>query len=162
MWEINNSLQLLSFLRAVVLGVLLCVLYDFIKSARLTVNFSDIAIFLQDIIYSLVASFITFIFLLSVTNGEMRGYVILGILVGFILSRITLSRLLCKFIKLIFGGVKRIFGAVSKGFYTKFDLLTGKMNNICKKTLKTVKKLLKNLECLLYTKTNKEDQELYQ
>ena len=162
MWEINNSLQRLSFLRAVVLGVLLCVLYDFIKSARLTVNFSDIAIFLQDIIYSLVASFITFIFLLSVTNGEMRGYVILGILVGFILSRITLSRLLCKFIKLIFGGVKRIFGAVSKGFYTKFDLLTGKMNKICKKTLKTVKKLLKNLECLLYTKTNKEDQELYQ
>ena len=162
MWEINNSLQLLSFLRAVVLGVLLCVLYDFIKSARLTVNFSDIAIFLQDIIYSLVASFITFIFLLSVTNGEMRGYVILGILVGFILSRITLSRLLCKFIKLIFGGVKRIFGAVSKGFYTKFDLLTGKMNKICKKTLKTVKKLMKNLVCLLYTKTTKEDQELYQ
>ena len=157
MWEINNSLQLLSFLRSVVLGIFLCVLYDFIKSLRLTVNFSDIAIFLQDLAYSLVASFITFIFLLSVTNGEMRGYVMLGISAGFILSRFTLSRLLCKFLKFIFGGSKRLFGVISKGFYGVFDLLTEKMIKICKKTLKTVKKLLKNLDSLVYTKTNKVD-----
>ena len=157
MWEINNSLQILSFLRSLILGVLLCVLYDFIKSARLMVDFSDITIFLQDIIYSCISAFVTFIFLLSVTNGEMRGYVILGILVGFIISRFTLSRLLCKFLKFIFGGVKRFFEVISRWFYGEFDLLTEKIIKICKKTLKTVKKLLKNLECLLYTKTNKED-----
>lgn len=157
MWEINNSLQILSFLRSLILGVLLCVLYDFIKSARLTVDFSDITIFLQDIIYSCISAFVTFIFLLSVTNGEMRGYVILGILVGFIISRFTLSRLLCKFLKFIFGGVKRLFDVISRWFYGEFDLLTEKIIKICKKTLKTVKKLLKNLECLVYTKTNRVD-----
>ena len=99
MWEINNSLQILSFSRSLVLGILLCVLYDFIKSLRLTVNFSAIAIFLQDIAYSCIAAFVTFLFLLSVTNGEMRGYVISGILAGFIISRFTLSRLFCKFLK---------------------------------------------------------------
>ena len=162
MWEINNSLQLLSFIRSLILGVLLCVLYDFIKSLRLTADFSAITIFFQDIIYSVIASFITFIFLLSVTNGEMRGYVILGILAGFIISRFTLSRLFFKFLKLVFGGIKRLFEVISKWFYRKFDQLTEKMIKIFKKTLKTVKKLLKNLECLLYTKSNKVDSELFQ
>ena len=157
MWEINNSLQILSFLRSLILGVLLCVLYDFIKSARLMVDFSDITIFLQDIIYSCISAFVTFIFLLSVTNGEMRGYVISGILAGFIISRFTLSRLFCKFLKLVFGGIKRLFEVVSKWFYCNFDQLTEKIIKISKKTLKTVKKLLKNLECLLYTKSNKVD-----
>ena len=157
MWEINNSLQLLSFIRSLILGVLLCVLYDFIKSARLTADFSAITIFLQDIIYSCISAFVTFIFLLSVTNGEMRGYVILGILAGFIISRFTLSRLFCKFLKLVFGGIKRLFEVVSKWFYCNFDQLTEKIIKISKKTLKTVKKLLKNLECLLYTKSNKVD-----
>lgn len=157
MWEINNSLQILSFLRSILLGVLLCVLYDFIKSARLTVDFSDIAIFLQDIIYSCISAFVTFVFLLSVTNGEMRGYVILGVLAGFIIWRITLSRFLCKFLKFIFSGVKRLFDVISNWFYTEFDLITEKIVKNCKKTLKTVKKLLKNLECLVYTKTNRVD-----
>lgn len=157
MWEINNSLQLLSFFRSLVLGIMLCVFYDFIKSLRLTVNFSAVAIFLQDIVYSSVAAFVTFLFLLSVTNGEMRGYVIIGISAGFIMSRFTLSRLLCKFLKFIFGGIKMLFGSVSEWFYRSFDLLTEKMIKICKKTLKTVKKLLKNLIDLLYTKTNRVD-----
>lgn len=157
MWEINNSLQILSFFRSLVLGILLCVFYDIIKSFRLTFNFSTIAIFLQDIIYSVIAAFATFLFLLSVTNGEMRGYVIVGILAGFILSRVTLSRILCKFLKIIYGGIKRLFGAVSKGFYLSFDLLTEKMLKIFKKTLKSVKKLLKTSKDLLYTKTEKSE-----
>ena len=157
MWEINNSLQILSFFRSLVLGVLLCVFYDIIKSLRLTVNFSAIAIFLQDIVYSLVAAFVTFLFLLSVTNGEMRGYVIIGISAGFILSRFTLSRLLCKFLKSVFSGIKMLFGMVSGWFYRSYDLLTEKMIKICKKTLKSVKNLLKNLMDLLYTKTNRVD-----
>ena len=157
MWEINNSLQILSFLRSILLGVLLCVLYDFIKSARLTVDFSDIAIFLQDIIYSCISAFVTFIFLLSVTNGEMRGYVISGILAGFIISRFTLSRLIGKFLKIIFGGIKMLFGGFLRWFYLKFDRLCEKIIKICKKTLKSVKKLLKNLMNLLYTKSNRVD-----
>lgn len=157
MWEINNSLQILSFSRSLVLGILLCVLYDFIKSLRLTVNFSAIAIFLQDIAYSCIAAFVTFLFLLSVTNGEMRGYVIVGIVSGFVLSRFTLSRLIGKFLKIIFGGIKMLFGGFLRWFYLKFDRLCEKIIKICKKTLKSVKKLLKNLMNLLYTKGNRVD-----
>lgn len=157
MWEINNYLQILSFFRSVVLGVLLCVFYDIIKSLRLTFDFSSVAIFLQDIIYACVSAFVTFLFLLSVTNGEMRGYVIFGVSVGFILSRFTLSRFFCKILKIIFSSIKMLFGGFGRWFYLKFDLLTEKIIKICKKTLKSVKKLLKNLTNLLYTKGNRVD-----
>ena len=93
MWEIDNKLQILSLLQSLGLGVFYCLFYDLFKAVRLTVNLNAKAIFFQDIIYFAIISPLTFCFLLSVTNGEIRGYVFILASVGFFITRLTFSRI---------------------------------------------------------------------
>lgn len=93
MWEIDNKLQILSLLQSLSLGVFYCLFYDLFKAIRLTINLNAKAIFFQDIIYFAIISPLTFCFLLSVTNGEIRGYVFILASLGFFITRLTFSRI---------------------------------------------------------------------
>lgn len=152
MWEINNSLQLLSFARSLGLGVILGLSYDILRSLRKVVNYSAVAIFFQDIIFSVLAAFITFTFLLSVTNGEMRGFVLLGMTVGFFIARFTISVLWFRLLKFVFSRLKLVLSLISKWFYSGFNYLEKNINKLLQKSSKTIKKLLKKKGSLLYTK----------
>lgn len=155
MWEINNSLQLLSFGRALLLGVIICLVYDVLRVCRKIYAFSVLGIFFQDVIFSVLSAFAVFIFLLGVTNGEMRGYVFLGLSIGFLFSRLTLSRIWFLSLRLVLSKIKWIFSLVSGYIYKAFDKIVGKVATFFKKSLKTLKKLLKKQGEMLYTKGNR-------
>ncbi len=157
MWEINNSLQLLSFARALILGVIICLVYDILRAYRRAYDYSVIGIFIQDVIFSVVAAFVVFLFLLGVTNGEMRGYVFLGITMGFLISRLTLSRIWFAFLKWIFSKIKVVFSLVSSCVYKSFDKIEAYVLIFFKKSRKTIKKLLKIQGKMLYTKGKRND-----
>ncbi len=157
MWEISNSLQLLSFARALLLGVIICLGYDILRVHRKVYDFSVIGIFFQDLVFSILTAFVVFIFLLGVTNGEMRGYVFLGLSIGFAVSRLTLSRIWFLVLKLIFSRIKSIFSWLSGYIYMAFDKIVGYVATFFKKSFKTIKKLLKTQGKMLYTKGNGKD-----
>lgn len=155
MWEIDINFQLLGFIDAVLFGMTLCGIYDIFKAFRLSFEFSKIAIFIQDIIYFIFISIISFVFLLIFTNGEIRLYILLGFAIGFIISRFTVSRILLPVLKTVILFFKRIFSFV----FIKIGLIfvfTEKIFNIIIKFLKNIKnsakKLLKTRKGLLYTK----------
>lgn len=152
MWEISNVSQAYSFLLSVCLGFLFCIFYDAFRAVRYTVNYKSAMVFLQDIIYFLLISFVTFIFLLIFTNGEIRGYVIFGIVLGFIICFYTFSKLTLIFFKFIFGLLFAIFGKIN----LCFNLLINNTNEFITKIFNiiknTYKKGLKKVKGLLYTK----------
>lgn len=139
MWEINNSLQLLSFARALILGIIICLIYDILRACRKIYNYSTVSIFLQDIIFSVIMAFSVFLFLLSVTNGEMRGFVLIGLALGFIFSRLSVSRLWFRFLKWLLSIIKYAFSWVSKSFYRGFDFLRKNILFFYEKSVKTLK-----------------------
>ncbi len=94
MWEITVKSQLISFLCAVVVGIFLSFYFDFFRTLRRSFKHNKITVFIEDIIFFLVAAFVTFLLLMARCNGEVRTYVIISIILGFIIYRITLSRLL--------------------------------------------------------------------
>ncbi len=161
MWEINLADQLTSFLMSVVLGCILCFLYDVLRAARKNGFDSFWAVFLTDVLFWVLSAFITFVFLISRTNGELRGYVFVGELCGFLLCRVTFSRLffflLCLFLKKIVQ-VKDFFEKYTAAFYRIFDAVLFKISTsitlFLKRGVKTAKKLLKNSGKLLYTDNN--------
>lgn len=155
MWEISNSLQLLSFVRALLLGVIICLGYDVLRAYRKVYDFSGLGIFFQDIFFSILSAFVVFIFLLGVTNGEMRAYIFLGLSIGFVLSRLTLSRIWFFSLRLVLSKIKSIFSLVSSCIYKAFDKIVGYAATFFKKSFKTVKKLLKTQGKMLYTKGNR-------
>lgn len=159
MWEINNNLQVVSFLFSLALGVCFCAFYDIFRAVRLVWCPKGLTVFLQDIIYFCILSVVTFIFLLSITNGEIRGYVLFGILLGFLLFYYTLSRYFLIILKKMLRLLNFVFKAINSGFnwfFSKIEILICKFSyfgvKFLKNTLNYCKKLLKKAKGLLYTK----------
>ena len=123
MWEIDNKLQIISLAQSFGLGVFYCLFYDFFKAMRLTTSINAKAIFFQDIVYFAVISPITFCFLLSVTNGEIRGYVFILAGLGFFITRQTFSRIWLWVLKAIFKIVFRIYRFIKNNLDRLYNLI---------------------------------------
>ena len=144
MWEISVNDQILTFLYSLVLGILLCIFYDVLRAIRKTGSSSYFSVLAGDIIFWIVNSFVTFIFLLSRTNGEIRGYVLVSMLLGFIVCRLTFSKLIFSVLVAVIGFVRRILSriiGVINGFTDKTASIITKFTE---KIIKIIKKLLKN------------------
>lgn len=151
MWEINNILQIKSFIYSLGLGCIYCVFYDILRVIRFATRPKALVVFLQDIFYFLVISFVTFLFLLSLTNGEIRAYIIFGIALGFIIWYYTISKILLRAFKYIIGRLITIFAWLNNKFER---ILTGFEKFISKFVVnieKFFKKVLKKARDLLYT-----------
>ena len=152
MWEIDNLSQLLGFLYSSALGCVYCAVYDIFRAVRAEVKCRPAAVFFQDIFFSAFCAVSCFCFLLSVTGGEMRAFVLAGAALGFFVFRFTASRLfflvfkktvralnflyvrLCWLLRRFFAFAERIF-----------DFLSEKIRKILKFFLNTLKKGLKKM-----------------
>ena len=152
MWEISNTAQIFTFMYSICLGIIFCVFYDVFRSLRKSIKFSSIVIFFQDILYFFIISIITFIFLLSLTNGEIRGFVIFGILIGFLLCYFTFSKILLKFLSQIFRFLIIFFGKTNSILNLAFCKVYIFLSKFLKNIQNTYKKCLKKVKGLLYTK----------
>ena len=94
MWEINSIFQLLGFVYSLFLGGLFSFLYDVIKSLRLTLKLSYLTVFIFDILYFISISILSFLFFMSFTDGEIRYYILFGVIIGFYIFRLTVSKVL--------------------------------------------------------------------
>ena len=152
MWEISNKGQLINLLYSLSLGGVFCLCYDFLRAFRYCSRSKTLFYFFSDLFFFALCGVVTFLLLLALTYGEIRGYVILGILLGFVLFRITLAKItLWLFIKLW-------------SFVLKLLLLMAKANAaLCRKIIsginfikiyleKVYKKLLKKGHGVLYNR----------
>lgn len=162
MWEISLADQTLTFLLSLLGGVVLCLLYDLFRIFRLSRNTSSLGLFFEDIFYCVLCGFLTFCFFIVRCSGEIRGYVLLGELLGFLICRCTLSALLLCAAKYVYRFFKRLFDLLArplralarflrKKMVPLMDIL-GKLPNFAGKT---AKKLLKAPRGLVYNHSNK-------
>ena len=108
--------QILAFVITIVTGILLGLLFDCYRVLRGTFNPKAAVTWLTDLLYWLVATAVVFVALVLSNWGELRFYVVIGILSGLGLYYRWLSlysiRVFAKVIKLIIAGLlllKRIF-----------------------------------------------------
>ena len=154
MWEINSNLQALTFLYAVLMGGMYSLIYDIFKAYRIKYKPSGIFIFFQDIIYSAIISVVSFCFFLVFVNGEIRSYILLGFLIGFVIFRLTISRIILFVFGFVFKIINLIFSYLNCAFlflervFGKFFI---KIEKFLKNIANRLKKLLKRQKGLLYT-----------
>lgn len=75
--------QLLSFLRAALLGLMAGVVYDLLRAVRLRRRRSRALTHLLDAVYVLSALLVLFLFTLRQGEGELRLYMLLAMSLGF-------------------------------------------------------------------------------
>lgn len=154
MWEIHNNLQILGFLYSFVLGIIYAVIYDLFRTARIIKPHKNLTVFFEDVIFFSVISVATFIFLLSITNGEIRAYILFGIIFGFILFNRSASKYFIKGVKAVFKLISKGISYISKYFYWLFGKIDILISIFFKNSSKFFKKGLKITNSLLYTIKN--------
>lgn len=151
MWEINNLSQLSGLFYSVIMGVIFGILYDVLRAVRIITNFKNFTVFFQDILYFFIIANITFIYFLSVTNGEIRFYILIGTFIGFLAYFFTISKFVILLFKILFSRTLKLIIGISKLFYRFFDFCDLKITTFLKNVLKCFKKVLKKCKCMLYT-----------
>lgn len=150
MWEIDNLSQLIGFLYSAALGGFYCVAYDILRALRSEIKLGTAAVFATDILYSVLCAITCFCFLLSVTGGEPRAFVFAGAAVGFVILRLTVSRVLVlvfskmvKAARFVFNWISSLFGRFFAVICKGTDFVGEKMKKICVLCSNSLKKHLK-------------------
>jgi spore cortex biosynthesis protein YabQ len=152
---------------SVLLGIALCLIYDFFRVLRMSFSPSTAVIFIEDILYALICASLTFSLLLLRCSGKMRLYVFAGELIGFLLCRFTVSRVIVFVFSKIISAVKSLIFWIDKRFikplftfiYSIICRFSNCLKIISKKVSIFAKKALQRGRELLYNvnikKTNK-------
>ncbi|WP_455715363.1 spore cortex biosynthesis protein YabQ [Anaerosporobacter sp.] len=154
MTEIIN-LEVQFFLTSILYGILLLVVYDCIRILRRIVPHNAFFVALQDILFWVTASIVIFLMIYERNNGTIRGFAILGMLLGMIIYNQLLSKFIVKgitkLIQMIINGTKKVMSILLKPFafiikkLRKFFGFNSRIGSKFKKVGKSSAKQLKNV-----------------
>lgn len=102
------------FLYSCVLGIILGFYYDIFKISRLVSPFTQKQLLFCDLFFMSTSAILTFIFLLALNSGQIRMYLLVGELIGFIIYKLTLSRIIIFCAKYVIHTIKRILSFIRR------------------------------------------------
>ena len=144
MWEIGIVHQLTSSGYAIAVGILFAAVYDVLKACCIVFKANNFWVFVKDIVFSLFAFFVTFMLLMARSNGMVRAYILFWVFVGFLLFRISVSKIWLKFFMFIFSKLKDFLAFLDR-ILNKFCDLLDRFESRLLSFLKNFYKKRKNL-----------------
>lgn len=121
------------FLVFILVGIIIGLLFDFFRILRRSFSTKDFVTYVEDILFWILAGFILLYSICTFSNGEIRLFMVLGIVIGILIYIVTFSSFVIKVNVNIITFIKRILGGVfSKIKYFSTFLLS----KFCKKTKK--------------------------
>ena len=137
---VDYSLQTVLALWSVVGGAFLCAVYDVFRIFRLRKSQNGILLFISDVVFCIIASCSMTVLFFNLSYGKMRAYAFAFAIVGFLIWRVTVSRvailllnkLIDRFEKLLNSIITRvtfIIKRISRRIYTSI---------YCNKAVKSV------------------------
>lgn len=106
----NN--QGLLFLIYVIVGVLIGLIFDLFRSLRKSIKTSNVATYIEDILFWIIVSFIIIGTILKYNYGELRLYIFIGIILGITIYLLTLSKIILKYTTIIIEFTVKIFNKI--------------------------------------------------
>ena len=134
MWEIDLGNQISTFLLSLPLGGFFALCFFTLEAFRIVSGIKGVRLWINDILFFALTAFITFCFLLVRSNGEIRGYVLIGELIGFWVFKKLFYRIYIKYSVRLIGLIKTAVKSISSA--------------ICTITLKIYRKLRKSFKKL--------------
>lgn len=97
------------FLIFTINGVLIGIIFDIFRILRKTIKTSDFVTYIEDFLFWIITSIILFYSIFTYNNGELRFFMFLAVILGFVLYFFTISSYLIKINVKIINTIKRIF-----------------------------------------------------
>lgn len=90
-------------------GVLIGIIFDIFRILRKAIKTSDFVTYIEDFLFWIITSIILFYSIFTYNNGELRFFMFLAVILGFVLYLCTISSYLIKINVKIINVIKRIF-----------------------------------------------------
>lgn len=137
MYMLTIADQTRLFLLALGLGFLLGIVYDLFRVVRMAFTMRRVGVFIQDVLFFLTCAAATFLFLLAVNQGEIRGFIIAGEGLGFLIYYFSFGLLAVRVSSFLVHAIHRLFffRAFSRSF-SPLEKAFCKNWDICKENLK--------------------------
>ena len=137
--------QLNTLFNFILTGITIGIVFDIFRILRKSFKTLDFITYIQDFIFWLLTGIILLFSIFTFNDGELRGYIFVGIAIGIILYILVFSKYIIKivssviiFIKNIFSYlIKVIVNFIKKNTYKSFSKFK---NKFYKSTLKNKKK----------------------
>lgn len=156
--EISLTVQTQIFFLSVLFGIILGMFYDVFVVMRIVTKCDKSQVFFQDIIYFAISGLTNFTFILAVNNGEVRFFIILAEILGWILYYITVGKMIVKIVTFVVLKIRRFLSRVDKKIIvpikSKVRQMLKKVWNYIKVQPIFIRKNKKNLETTLKHNTN--------
>lgn len=113
--SISNQVNI--FLWSILGGMSISFVYDIFRIKRRTIKTNNIITYIEDLLYWSISAAIMFAIVYIGNDGEIRGYIFLGTIIGAVLYILLLSRLVM-FVSL------KIIGFLKKALKTLWAIFT--------------------------------------
>ncbi len=153
-YQVDGSNQFFTATISAGVGGLLCLCYDLMRLARCIKKPSVLGAFCQDIAWWLTATISTYLLLLIRCSGQVRFFAIIGLAVGFVCWRMTVSVAFMKVTKPIadwvIGATRLVKRRILHPLIKKLKIFGGFLLKTLKNILFSVKNLLKHTGLVVY------------
>ena len=143
MWEITLSLQARSFLLALLTGAVFCLIFEAYQIFLKPIKQNRAGVFVCDVLLFAAFGIFDFCFFLSLTNGEVRGYVFFGQLVGFYIVKKTAAKYFSIVLHIILKPVFMVFTFLKRRIFTRLVSFLRKKLTFPKKRSQNKQKMRK-------------------
>ena len=131
-------------------GILIGFLFDIFRILRKSFKTSDIITYIQDIIFWILTGAIILFSMCKFCDGELRGFTIIGIILGTMIYMLTISTYIIKLSLTIINILKKILRTIIKILSYPFNLVFKPISIIYKNLRnilsKIVNKIIKNVK----------------
>ncbi|MDR1240867.1 MAG: spore cortex biosynthesis protein YabQ [Oscillospiraceae bacterium] len=81
-----------------IFGIIPGIIYDIFKIFRLIFNIKKLGLFILDIVYFIICAVLVFLFILTINLGYIRFFILNFIAAGWLIYRLTVSRIVFNFV----------------------------------------------------------------
>lgn len=151
--EIIN-MEVRFFLMSVLWGAILLIIYDCLRILRKVIAHNVVWISVEDIIYWAISAVLIFRMMYQMNDGVIRGFSILGILLGMIIYKYSISDYVVRGISFVLNKIKQFVEKVIRILLKPLKFLLGKLKKLIVAIGKFVKKKLGLFAHFLHRETN--------
>lgn len=100
------------FLWSLLVGAILAIIFDFFRILRRKGKTKNYIVYIQDVIYWILVTIIIIASAFITNDGELRGYMFIGYLLGAVIYIVTISRHILKYVNIILEEIEKIFNKI--------------------------------------------------
>lgn len=134
------NLEVRFFLISALWGVLLLVVYDCLRIFRKVINHGVVWISIEDIFYWMISGVLIFRMMYEMNNGIIRGFSLIGILLGMILYKYSISEFVVKWISFLLIKIKMFLSKLLHILIKPLKFLFRKLRKLLLKLCMNLKK----------------------